>query len=506
MRGGEDDVVPVELIDVDEPAALHEPGRTPGAERSGEGEADRAPGASRRRSRWAVPVAVAVLAGIAAVVLGASALDQRRERARWDTLEALGWPLVDLSEPLVEAWRAPGGHPLVEGDGLLVLQGVGSIPDYRGVDLATGAVRWEVPGLSGEWCQASNPAWPSPAADGRWPTAPDPSTPPPSLLVCGSGGVADGTSVRAGEMSRLRVIDLASGAKTVSVGFSGRLLDMRAVAGGVITSHQMATGEVVLTRRGLPGGEVAWSRTVAPPPSDVGDPWSWLMVADGVVQLSLPDGTVLAAFDERTGEEAAPTDGPVLEDFALQALPDGAEVRLTYGFEGTGGTVVGPDGAERFAFDGELWTPTATDGSMADRIVISTVDQEGVHLVALDVTSGAEIWRVPAPAAYVAGGGVLQMDGLLVGGSPLVSVTDLRTGERRWEVMTDAPVGMPFATDGTRLALPLQVEGRPYLAALDLRSGAERWRIPAEPGLWYWETLGDGTVLGIGTDGIFAYR
>jgi outer membrane protein assembly factor BamB len=472
-----DHVVPVALLEEDAPG---EP-------------------APRPVRRWrAYAAGAVVLLAVAGVSLGASELDARRAEARRDALAALGWPALDLAEPPAEAWRLEaGGRLLVEGEGLLVLDAGGSVPLYVGVDPATGEERWKQTGRLGEWCQAW---WSDLPEDRTWQKAQVlRRTVPPSALVCASSGQVAEDEVPEGTTSRLRVIDLASGEITTDRVLPGALLAGEEVPGGVVSVRALPGGAVAVSRVALPDGATQWERTFA---SGGPTPWvgSWLQ--GDVLTLHATDGTVLRALDVRTGEDAPPAEA--LDDALVVAvLPDGAGLELRYDGAEVVGSVREADGEERFSFLGDPWVPALDDGSLPDRVVVHRTGHGGSRLVALDVRDGSVLWDVPMPLSY--DNGVLRLDGVLVGGSPLLVATDLRTGERLWEVVT-GEMAPPAITDGTRVAVPvLEDDGTTSLVALELRSGAEAWRLPVGH-VRDWYVLRDGTVLAVQEGLVVAYR
>lgn len=106
MRRGDDDVL-VELVELDETDAVAPAGPADGgAPRDVVATDGTRP--DRRRRRLLVGAAVAVVVLVAATLATVAALDARRKRARWDALADQGAALVDLAVPLEEAWHVDG--------------------------------------------------------------------------------------------------------------------------------------------------------------------------------------------------------------------------------------------------------------------------------------------------------------------------------------------------------------------------------------------------------------
>lgn len=527
MRGGEDDTVPVDLIEVDSPDALVPPSRTgrhgaDGGDRAdGDHASDTADGAwrvddgasaagaaGRRRRRVLLGVALGVVLAIAATGGVLAALDARRADARWDALAGRGWPLVDLDVPLEEAWRADGGGwPMVVSSDVIIVQGWSptvATSTWRAIDTATGATRWERLDLGIGWCTPWDPTWELTDLDlvayGAF-VADSDGTPrgDPTLLVCSDTSFG-GEVLPPGATSTVRVVDVADGREVGTVSVPGSVFSFTPVGDDVIVSAVSAAGSVDLTRADLRTGDVQW--TVA---TDVSVfLGAWPQVLDGAVVLASPDGDVALAVDVETGAPtSAPDLGPV--QGAQVLLPDGSRALVDYGLtrldDGSGDylvgdpsvTVVGPDGQERFSVPGELWTPWFSDGSMPDRVVVSRPGPTGgTTLVALDVVTGAELWTSSAAWSST----VVQVDGVVVSGSGYLSATDLRTGEELWERRGTSTGLVSPVTDGSRLAVPVAEDGEAWLVALDIRTGAQAWRVPAIPSPQVVSAVGGGVLLG----------
>ncbi len=511
MRGSDDDTVSVDLIEVDTPEALGVVGDGPG----GPLDAEPTPGAGpeprpRGRGRIAVSAAVVLALAGAGVVLGI--LDDHRADARRDALAARGLPLVDLGSPVTEEWRLEyGGYPVAVSGDVLVVEAwdpaLGSRNPWRGIDLVTGEVLWERPDVSDGWCTAWNPAWPEDTADvGTFQTlvgSTGTPLPPATLLACTDAGFG-GQVPAPGVASTVRLIDIATGGDVAEVRVEGDLLSFDRVGGDAVVASVVADGTIDLVRVPLLGGDVRWEADADVPALDPEGasmvPWPQLF--DGLLYLVSPEGTLLDVRSVDTGEPAhVPQEAPVL-NVGRVVLDDGTAVEMSYpGTLVLGGevadavptvTVTGPGGEERFSVEGELWMPPFSDGSMADRVVVSLWARGASSLVALDVETGEELWTSRAPWSSP----VLQVDGLVVTGSGYLSAVDLRTGEEVWERPAAADVAVAPVTDGTRILVPITDRGTTSLTALDVRTGAEVWRGPTVHGLQLFVPMAGGVLVG----------
>lgn len=503
------ETVPVEIVEVDGPDDPY-----PAAAGGPHEEATESPGRARGRRLGAVLAAVVVLGLLGAGGL-AELLDERAAQARRDRLEAVGWPLVDLDEPLTEAWRADGGWFVVEGDGVVVVQGTGSRPAYRGLDEATGAVVWEIAAQGDEWCQPWYPDLPRGGSVdvltlGRLGT--------PTTLVCAPSTGWDGSEVSPDAQSRLRVLDLATGSVVGAATVPGRVIgyDMTTDAAIVVTVR--AEGTLAVTRVDLPSGEVAWDVVTEVGAGDDGL-WAYPSFSPDTVQLTDAEGIVVATLDLETG--ALDEDGTGEQAGAAESTravwPDGSTLSVrTSAADGAVSpeiVVSGPDGAERFSFVGDPWVPPLWDGSLADRILVATREQDRRYLSALDIETGEELWSTVLEDRADAGGygfyGAWAMvDGVLLSGEVELTATDARSGEVLWTHPVAGSFGLSLVTDGTRLLVPV-VESDPLrrsLTALDLRSGTEAWRMPIEATDLSVQPLRGGVLLGTGGSGLIAYR
>lgn len=546
MRGRDDESIEVELVDVPTPARLAAgsdagssatrltgaaggagddgagddgagdvgAGDDSGADESGADDLVVAMAAHRRRRRVLLMISAAVVLGLGATGVALAVVDARRADARWDALVDRGLPVVHLDEPLQEVWRSEeAGWPTVVTAEVVVVQGWSrTLADsvWRGVDTATGEVLWERadPGLG--WCVAWNPAWPETVnqevAAGLVPPATASSAiADPTGLLCAEDTFG-GARPEPGTTSTLRALDLATGRDTGVVTVEGSLMSFELAGRAPVLASVTPDGSIDVTRVDLVSDTEVWTARADVVALDQADGYLgvWAQLYDDAVVLASPDGEVMGAYDLETGE---PVPGlrqlPVADRVQVVWLPDGTRVAVDYALEpvddGSGGyivgtptvTVTGPDGDERFTVEGELWMPTFSDGSAADRIVVLRAGPDGPLLVALDVVTGEELWT----STEMWSSTLLQVDGVVVAGSGYMSATDLRTGEELWEHRGAALGPVAAVTDGTRFVVPTDDEDTDALVALDIRTGAEAWRIPTVPGIQQIDVVDDGVLV-----------
>lgn len=470
------------------------------------------PRRARRRARALAVAGAVVVLGIVATVGGAAALDERRTRERREALEALGVPLVDLSAPLEQAW----GHerdvwPIVTTADVLVVQEYGAGgEEVVAYDAATGEPRWSREGADS--CRGWAPTWSEvsgPVVGGSpWETAFGPAE--PTWVVCETGYAWDGLP-RADAVTRVELLDLADGRLLGEVELPGALVAQTLLGDDAAITTVDDAGRMVTWGVGLLTGDVAWSTDVGTGGFDEHGVFTGMypVVVGSALEVTVGDAEPVY-LDLETGEPTTPR--PAEAPYAARfVLAGGVVVTSAYETEvdedgvyaiGAERTVVaGPDGVERFAVDGAVWTPLFSDGSLADRVVVQEYGGEYPTLVAYDVADGRELWRRATTDWDWA---VLQVDGVAITSGERLAGIDLRTGEERWR--TDAVVRTGgLVTDGTRvLALEVDTEGT-WLAAYDVGSGARTWRVPTFRGAWMFSPAGPG-VLVSGDGGTAMFR
>lgn len=484
----DDDIVRLDLEEVD------------GAE-APDGGADGAAHRARRflRGRRAAAAVVVVLAAVGGVL---ALRDAREGDDRREALERAGLPLVDLASPLAEAWRLEHSWLVAATPELLVVaSGSPSTTVWRGVDPATGQVRWEVPGADG-WARAWNPLDGGAAAPG--------ASGDPTLLAVVDARF-DGALPTGAAGTDVRVLDLATGEETAALVFPGDVVSIEPFGESVVAVTVGMDGAFSVARTDLAGASVWTARTGYSTAGRAGVPRLWASVVDGVVYLVSLDGTPVAAFDLASGAPVEPAGGALPSPTARFALPDGGRVETLvrvlqmadgrYYLGRPVAVVSGPGGVERFRADGRLVVPTFSDGSGADLLLLARFAYGPPATVAVDVETGAERWVAPEVLLTPR----LQVRGVLLGEGEGLVALDLSTGDRLWQY--EALIGMQGlpVTDGSRVLVAGAGTGAPELVALDVGTGGEVWSMPV-PGAVRDLTAAAGGAVVTTTDALIAYR
>ncbi len=487
------------------------------------GDPDRAP---RRYRRLVAAVVVGLLA------IGAVAVDMVGDRSRAAALRVASGGVLDLSEPPAETWRVdadgrgPGGLVAVMG-GAAVIQ---HYDDLHGVDLDTGARRWEVrlPDRSSEcggyalWDQRARIL-------------------PTRLLVCMSGSgderfvlVVDAE----GSVVSRRAIDVA-GTDVVQPAPDGAILTASwvgdadepdvAVSGYPVSSDVQVHGEITdgydarVQLIDAATGEVRWERVVEFEP--VLDAHGCVEFTDGgrSAEITL-DGELRAAAEGELlwvsgcGIDAWFTPSGDRLDFAVGAgwSTHGTAVRELDGggYVGSpgrlgtttdGDQLLGPDGRVRRELEGHLLVPRASDGG-ASRVHLVRVGQQSVAVDA----DGRTLWtsglRVQALLAQTGGIAVVSdAEGRIVGlhletGEEIWAYRDLLSeveGEEVWGSVSNLVLSV--FTDGRRVALVWPALDQERIAvlwvALDTSTGEIIWKRTLEHDAWGIDLAADGRLL-----------
>lgn len=152
-------------------------------------------------------------------------------------------------------------------------------------------------------------------------------------------------------------------------------------------------------------------------------------------------------------------------------------------------------GSERFRFQ----TPNRAD--LVAVVGPSVVYVEGTSLMAVDVESGATLWRTDVANQHVVASST-DDDAVFVsnrlGPSPTLTAFDAKTGAQRWAVETGVSA-RDVSGAGHGIVL---LQSTTNVVALNARDGAEQWRVPlATNGLTVEPSFGAGVVvLGVGSD------
>ncbi|GAB2463648.1 hypothetical protein [Xylanimonas ulmi] len=504
----------------------------------------RALGWLRSRSRPQL-VAGGVVLALAVGAAGAAAV--LRDREREATLRAAPGGVADLSQPIHERWSSTiGGEEA--GAGLWPIAALGDVVvlaetrgdldgppslaarDGResrtvlhGLDLDTGAERWQAP-LDAEASCGTGPGdlGQSRLTIGRVTQV---------VCVVGAGQDATVAVVDADGQVTTRVPDGLDEHTTLLPGPRGTLVRVRQLgdppegvelvvdtAMGWRLNHEFQPPDVQVSAEDALTGEARWDTRIEADVVDEGSNWWSCTTWDGAGEPRFDGRTVAASTADQgmrlwmcgvdvvlTASGRVAHQHPVGEaSFAgmlmVSALTDGGlgiSVSADGGWDGrTSSTVVvGDDGGEVMRLPGGVLDPWATDGTGG--VVVGGEGAQGAGVIVMrDATSligvgadGAQRWAVPdrprSEGALVRAAGVM----LLAGGSGEMWAVDLGTGETRWT----APLpGVPGSggtwgyargawTDGTVAVLrtPGAADGAEPTAwtAYDLRTGAVVWRL-----------------------------
>ncbi|MCU1433174.1 MAG: hypothetical protein JWP95_2279 [Actinotalea sp.] len=429
----------------------------------------------RRRRLRAVRWVVAGAAVATAVVLANVAETRDREERLADLAAAPGF-LDPVQAPLTEAWRIPG-RPVSAGTDLLVSDPTDS--SLRGVDAATGVVRWTVGAEAGS---AAAMGYCFPVDESLWfgtrPPSDPPPTPLPGLVACVGdppGGVTSGRS--ATPAVSVVIIDTATGATRHTFTGEGSLITAEPAGDDLLLALATPDARLRAVRWDLETGEPVWEflseRSIfAQDPLMVesiersGDIWT--IVSIGVVALDLTTGTEV---DWRETLDLPAT-------YDVLDLPDGVEAYWTWDSDTNSGVgrVTVEDGLRSYPLPGPPLHPTTHDGSEPGILVVMTAD--GARVRGLDLATGRWLWSEPSGGEYATP--LLQSDGvILLNRGASVAAVDVRTGEELWSARADARLSYGSAlTDGELVLLPERDGDSPALdlVARGIHDGVEAWR------------------------------
>ena len=169
-----------------------------------------------------------------------------------------------------------------------------------------------------------------------------------------------------------------------------------------------------------------------------------------------------------------------LDGADVRTAPDGfgAWSQAAAGSRGQSGTWFDRAGEPVGTLDGVLVEPPVSDGSAPD--VRLTARSDTGELLATDLGSGEEVWRVPARGTVLL---VRRAGSVVVASGQEVRALDLRTGAVLWASGVPGLVTRSGSvTDGATVVLVTEARGLARLVALDLDTGVERWEAAA-PGV-----------------------
>ena len=431
---------------------------------------------------------LAVSVVLAVVVVGANLAQARRERAVVAALEDVAGVLAPVGGPIEEVWRVPGRQLIADSPDALVLSAGADAADLRAVDPASGVVLWERAGDPRQTCLPVG-------GDGG-------EVRSPVLIVCAAvldadtPGAADATSLVALEPAtgrEVRVLDVATAPLTLDV-----------VDDDVVITRLGDRETVTATRWDPVAGRVVWTyRTEPGRATGLHDRGWWLSIVErGVLWVGAPRRMV--AVDLATGRGLPGEDPPDVWSVGSSAvLPDGSTAFWgdEVGGEPLGTRVVGPDGAERFTFDGAPWLAAVSDGSEPDVLPVRRAGT--LDVVGLDVRTGEQVWAARTLQGMYP---YVQVDGIAVATNALRTVAvDLGTGTRLWEESLGQGRSWPL-TDGRQVFLLTRERGLLGVSAHDVRTGAQQWWVPVPRGAAYLEAAGRDTILVHTGQEVIAYR
>lgn len=476
----------VELVEIgtDEPVTDEGLPARPGGPPRADADADAVPRSRWRRVARAWPVAVVVL-----LVASGYLVSERREAARAAAVQQSAIFLPDLESPFDEVWAVSGvvgraqlfgpaqlrlGGPVVGGSLVLVQElagpsgnAYGDEPsslgsDVLALDVATGEVRWRVPGTGGE------------------------------SLDCSVQRAADGAEVVVCERQRWHVplFDVDDGFELIEPETS---LELRDPGTGKVVATRDTTGEDILPwgrevlvvetaddgvflRLESYGGELRWrvpilERALAAEARVTLSGAGERVVVDGARQIVVDRaGTVV--LDVADLDRAVPAHGPgpsLLPTSGGRFVLVAAEERSP---EEDGpwarSVVVGADGTVVFEVPGVALGAWADDGTVPDALVVWGQD-------------AVEVWQAGVDAPLASRSGPPSMQTLLLDGAMIsydgaeLRAVELHGGGERWSVAGTG--GRVVATDGDTILLH-EYGTPPAFRAVSVRTGEELWQVP----------------------------
>ncbi|WP_156387932.1 PQQ-binding-like beta-propeller repeat protein [Cellulomonas sp. Root137] len=411
---------------------------------------------ARMLRRW-WPVAVLVVVGLVASALVASARD-RAFVARIAAVPGLVRPLDSAPVPLWETAGSPLPGTVLAADGALVVLAAGTDEwTVTAHDPASGAERWTT-----AVAPASRAGFESSAA-----TCPALREDVGSLILClvlqPRVLYSDDASIQ--EPPRIAVVPLSArdGERVGAWDLRGAIVGIDRVEDDLVVGTLDADSHLVVERRDGRTGDVVWSM-VTP---DVMEQQATVIAASmrvlpPVVVLEGGSTIVLDVDDGRTILTRARYSG-------LQVAALG-ERFATWAPVG-GGRVHDVDGSPLYPLEGLPASLSADDGSQSGTLLVD----EGPEVSALDITTGAELWRTRS----VLDPRVLVSDRLVVSGASTYGVLDVRDGAVLWEVDTGALLPWNPLSDGTLVIGPGESpDGGQELWGRGLDDGVRYWSVP----------------------------
>jgi outer membrane protein assembly factor BamB len=234
-------------------------------------------------------------------------------------------------------------------------------------------------------------------------------------------------------------------------------------AGGALHAVNAETGEELWQRSTMTGDAIFAAPTVV----------------DGVVYAGSYDG-IEFAVDATTGEELwrFQAEGSIFVSAAVAngVVTFGDDAGFLYGLDAATGELVWRF-VEGQAFDFVISSSPAVVDDVVYFVTVPRREEQSELLVALDITTGAERWRINGPTVGMLRGTPAIANGMIYLTSTLGSLyaIDLETGAERWrfdgnaEVMrTNAAVGGGFVYFGTTTG---------QIFAVDAFDGSLKWQM-----------------------------
>ena len=230
--------------------------------------------------------------------------------------------------------------------------------------------------------------------------------------------------------------------------------------------------------------------------------WPGLSAQDNVVYVAYGPG--VAAFDIAEGRELWSFPAEPNARVGFYAAPSVGEGRIILGDYGAPGSFFSPGvvvtlyalAADGSGSPGVLWSNSsvARDRIVAaplqveDTVFVGTADN---YVLAIDATSGTELWRFEAEHSIWAQ--PVYQDGVLyvVSLDKTLYALDAATGDLQWDLSFGGSIINKPAVGPDLLYLGTFDN---KLHAVDVASGAERWSVDTGGWAWSGPTLADGVV------------
>lgn len=470
-----------------------------------EGTRSHATSGSRRRR---LPLAVAAVVVLVAVVSGAVEVVRERERAA--LMSAVPRVLDPLDPSIAAAWSIPGGweHSLILGPATTIGDAGLTLAVFAtengsalvANDLDTGAELWRapLPALRGRprdsvQCRV--------LGDGTPPTT-------AAHVVCRfvvplARGV-DRPPYGPGAETRLVVLDARTGERVTERSLGVGYWAMDAVEGDVVLVEIPADGRPVVTREDPVAGTVHWTfRGDIPMPSaglTAGPPARPFVTVQGDVITVVGPATWALTGHGREIDRWGPVSDPANSFIDVAVLPDGRFAVATVSLqpelvETTDAWVVTPGTREGFSLAAGLSGPVVDDGSASD--ILLTDSPGSRRMTAVDSRTGRTRWSVDYGNSS---SDVLVLDRRMIRAvDGRVVAVDTRTGSVLWTAL-EGDLMIPhqqLLTDGDVVLVPTGSDGEAMtLHALDLEDGRTRWTATGPAGVFAYFAL-DGRLVAL---------